>query len=102
MSRYPDVAISVESRFQPFIFSEDNFDIAIHFGQASWASWVSTFLCIETVVPTASPALAQDMRTLKPTQAGTQIAYKQLLNSDHGASHGWNETPKARDQLPEH
>ncbi|QFY63390.1 LysR family transcriptional regulator (plasmid) [Rhizobium grahamii] len=57
-SRHPDVAITVESRSKPFSFSEDGFDLAIHFGQSAWAGGVSTFLCNETVVPTANPTLA--------------------------------------------
>lgn len=57
MSQNPDVAITVESRSKPFSFSEDSFDLSIHFGQSAWAGGVTTFLCNETVLPTASPAL---------------------------------------------
>lgn len=58
LSQNPNVAITVESRSKPFSFSEDNFDLAIHFGQATWAGGSATFLCHETVLPFTSPSLA--------------------------------------------
>ena len=57
----PDIAITVESRSSPFAFEEENFDLAIHYGQPVWAHAVCTFLCGETVLPVASGAL---IRTL--------------------------------------
>ncbi|SDI53875.1 DNA-binding transcriptional regulator, LysR family [Alloyangia pacifica] len=54
----PDVALTIESRGQPFSFDEDNFDLAIHYGQPSWPGAVATFLCSEVVVPVAAPFLA--------------------------------------------
>ena len=59
ISQHPDIAITVESRSKPFSFSEDSFDLAIHFGQSAWAGGVTAFLCNETVLPTTSPALAE-------------------------------------------
>lgn len=56
--RHPTVAISIESRSTQFSFAEENFDLAIHFGQPTWANASSTFLCHETVLPVASPALS--------------------------------------------
>ncbi|WP_189521807.1 MULTISPECIES: LysR family transcriptional regulator [unclassified Mesorhizobium] len=56
---HSDVAISVESRSSPFSFAEEKFDLAIHFGQPTWAGATATFLCHETVLPVASPALQE-------------------------------------------
>lgn len=61
LSRHPNVAISIESRSIQFSFEEENFDLAIHFGQPTWANASSTFLCHETVLPVASPALSTNI-----------------------------------------
>lgn len=58
MALHPAVAISIESRSTQFSFAEENFDLAIHFGQPTWANASCTFLCNERVLPVASPALA--------------------------------------------
>lgn len=61
LSRHPNVAISIESRSIQFSFEEENFDLAIHFGQPTWANASSTFLCHETVLPVASPPLSTNI-----------------------------------------
>jgi LysR family glycine cleavage system transcriptional activator len=58
-TRHPDVALSVESRSTPFSFSEEQFDLAIHFGQPTWAGATATFLCAETVLPVTSVDLRE-------------------------------------------
>lgn len=55
----PDIALTIESRSSPFSFAEENFDLAIHFGQPVWAGATATFLCHETVLPVSSPALLE-------------------------------------------
>ncbi|WP_180218909.1 LysR family transcriptional regulator [Rhizobium rhizogenes] len=62
VAEHSDVAISIESRSNPFSFAEENFDLAIHFGQPMWAGATATFLCNETVLPVASPALQERTR----------------------------------------
>ncbi len=57
LSHHPGVAVTVESRSTAFSFTDENFDLAFHFGQPSWAGGVSTFLCHETVVPVAGKEL---------------------------------------------
>jgi len=57
----PDIALTIESRSSPFSFAEENFDLAIHFGQPTWAGAISTFLCHETVLPVASPELCRSL-----------------------------------------
>ena len=61
LGRHPKVAISIESRSTQFSFEEENFDLAIHFGQPTWANASSTFLCHETVLPVASPPLSTNI-----------------------------------------
>ncbi len=62
LAHHQDVAITVEFRAKPFSFEEDNFDLAIHFGQPTWAGGVSTFLCHEKVLPVACPRLADRLK----------------------------------------
>ncbi|MGN8023635.1 LysR family transcriptional regulator [Phyllobacterium sp. 22229] len=54
---YPDMALSVASRSQPFDFEEEPFDLAIHYGQPVWAHATCTYLCSEMIVPVGSPEL---------------------------------------------
>ncbi len=65
LAGHPDVAMTIESRSRPFSFSEDHFDLAIHFGQAAWAGGLSTFLCKEAVVPVASKQFAAQFETTR-------------------------------------
>lgn len=55
----PSTAITVESRSVPFDFEEEGFDIAIHYGQPTWAKATSTFLSREAVIPVASREIAE-------------------------------------------
>jgi DNA-binding transcriptional LysR family regulator len=64
LAKHQDVAFIIESRSKPFSFSEDNFDLAIHFGQPTWAGGVSTFLCHERVLPMASHHVAERVRAI--------------------------------------
>ncbi|MBA8877375.1 LysR family transcriptional regulator [Phyllobacterium myrsinacearum] len=57
LKRYPDMALSVASRSQPFDFEEEPFDLAIHYGQPVWAHATCTYLCSEMIVPVGSPEL---------------------------------------------
>ncbi|MCA0402102.1 MAG: LysR family transcriptional regulator [Proteobacteria bacterium] len=66
LRQHSDVAVTVESRSRPFSFAEENFDLAIHFGQPVWAGGMPTFLCTETVLPIAGRALAASLRVDRP------------------------------------
>lgn len=70
LQQHPDVAITVESRSSPFNFEEEGLDVAIHFGQPSWAGGICTFLHDETVVPVASRALAETCHAIAPEDLG--------------------------------
>ncbi|SIR40869.1 LysR family transcriptional regulator, glycine cleavage system transcriptional activator [Rhizobium sp. RU20A] len=63
LARHPDTIVNIASRSQPFDFEEQTFDLAIHYGQPVWAHATCTYLCSETIVPVASPAL---IRTFAP------------------------------------
>lgn len=62
----PSVALTIESRAEPFDFDEEGFDLAIHYGKPTWAKATSTFLCSEIVLPIASASLARDLETQSP------------------------------------
>lgn len=61
LGMHPDLALNVESRSKPFDFDEENFDLAIHYGQQVWARANCTFLCNEMVVPVASQSLIETL-----------------------------------------
>lgn len=62
----PSVALTLGSRSEPFDFDEEGFDIAIHYGQPSWAKAVSTYLCSELVVPVASASMVAALAARTP------------------------------------
>ncbi|RJT28904.1 LysR family transcriptional regulator [Mesorhizobium waimense] len=58
LSQHPGTILNVGSRSAPFDFEEENFDLAIHYGQPVWARGTCTYLCSESIVPVASAALS--------------------------------------------
>lgn len=58
-SRHPEIVLNIASRSQPFDLVDADFDLAIHYGQPVWAHAVCTYLCSETILPVASPALLE-------------------------------------------
>lgn len=58
LEHWQDLALTIESRSLPFDFDDENFDLAIHYGQPVWARASCTFLCNETVIPVACSAMA--------------------------------------------
>lgn len=59
IARNPGIAVNVGARSRPFDFSEEPFDVAIHYGQPVWARARCLPLCREIIVPVASPALIE-------------------------------------------
>lgn len=59
LASHPHVAVNVASRSEPFDFTVEEFDIAIHYGQPFWPRATCTYLFSEKVVPVASPTLLQ-------------------------------------------
>lgn len=68
LAKHPDLALNVESRSKPFDFDDENFDLAIHYGQQVWARANCTFLCNEVVVPVASDSLISKLAITTPEQ----------------------------------
>jgi DNA-binding transcriptional LysR family regulator len=66
LAQRPSVALTIESRAEPFDFDEEGFDLAIHYGKPTWAKATSTFLCSEIVLPVASAALLRDIDAKSP------------------------------------
>lgn len=59
LALHPRTTINLASRSQRFDFADENFDIAIHYGQDVWAGGNCVFLCSETVVPVAGRRMAE-------------------------------------------
>lgn len=70
LAERPSVALTIESRAEPFDFDEEGFDLAIHYGKPTWAKATSTFLCSEVVLPVASATLVRDLGAKSPFDLG--------------------------------
>ncbi|WP_429814547.1 LysR family transcriptional regulator [Ensifer sp. B1-9] len=68
LKRHPDTVLNIASRSAPFDFDEQNFDLAIHYGQPVWARATCSYLCSEIIVPAASPALLADHPVKTPEE----------------------------------
>jgi LysR family transcriptional regulator, glycine cleavage system transcriptional activator len=66
LDAHPNVALTIESRSTPFDFDEEDFDLAIHYGQPTWARARSTFLCSEVVLPVASGKTIEKLAAQNP------------------------------------
>ncbi|TPJ74596.1 LysR family transcriptional regulator [Mesorhizobium sp. B2-7-1] len=66
LRRHPGVILNVGSRSTPFDFEDENFDMAIHYGQPVWARGTCTYLCSESILPVASGALAKEAGDMAP------------------------------------
>lgn len=60
MKAHPDVTINFSTRLQPFNFSTEPFDAAIHYGRAAWPGAVTHHLMSEVMVVVASPEYLED------------------------------------------
>jgi DNA-binding transcriptional LysR family regulator len=66
LAQRPSVALTIESRADPFDFDEEGFDLAIHYGNPTWPKATSTFLCSEIVLPIASASVVRDLGAQQP------------------------------------
>ncbi|KAA6483106.1 LysR family transcriptional regulator [Agrobacterium rhizogenes] len=66
LASHPSLALTVGSRSEPFDFDQEDFDLAIHYGQPSWAKATSTFLYSELVLPVASRKVVERLRAQTP------------------------------------
>jgi LysR family glycine cleavage system transcriptional activator len=76
LKEHPGTVINIASRSQPFDFEEQNFDLAIHYGQPVWAHATCSYLCSEIIVPVASPTLL----ALNPMKEPGELENKPLLH----------------------
>jgi len=58
---HPEVTINMSTRLQPFNFSREPFDAAIHFGQPDWSETDHMLLRHEQVIPVCAPNLVTSM-----------------------------------------
>lgn len=76
LAHRPSVALTIESRADPFDFDEEGFDLAIHYGKPTWAKATSTFLCSEIVLPIASASVVRDLGAQRPADlAGAPLLH---------------------------
>ena len=66
LAEHPGTIINIASRSAPFDFDEENFDLAIHYGQPVWARAACSYLCSEEILPAASPELLKAWNPSEP------------------------------------
>ena len=66
LRQYPGVIINIASRSAPFDFEEEDFELAIHYGQPVWARATCTYFCSESILPVAGGALLASGPKLTP------------------------------------
>ena len=54
-ARHPEIELNISTRLEPFDFSKDPFDLAIHYGFDNWPGAQMTPLFGEEMLPVASP-----------------------------------------------
>ncbi|MBL4906207.1 MAG: LysR family transcriptional regulator [Sneathiella sp.] len=55
LANAPGITINLSTRMEPFEFSNETLDAAIHFGRSNWTGTETTYLMGETVLPACSP-----------------------------------------------
>jgi LysR family transcriptional regulator, glycine cleavage system transcriptional activator len=67
LAQHPGVQVSLLSRTGHFDLGEAGVDVAIHYGKPDWPGATCRYLCAETVLPVASPALIDPEGAFLPT-----------------------------------
>jgi len=83
--RHPQVTVNFAARSEPFDFSQEPFDAAIHFGAPHWAGARCEYLMHERTVPVCSPAFQRAHgRGLTPPEPTARQRTQALdLGMDH-------------------
>lgn len=55
--KYPNIAVHLAERMEPFVLAESGFDAAIHFEHPAWAGMRTHRLLHEALIPVCHPAL---------------------------------------------
>jgi DNA-binding transcriptional LysR family regulator len=58
-TRHPRIEVAISTTTRPVDFKKENVDCAIRHGRGSWKGLASTLLFKETLMPVASPAIAE-------------------------------------------
>lgn len=66
LRHHPDALINFAVRLEPFDFSDEPFDGAIHHGEPTWPGAVCEHLCGESVLPVAAPGLKEKLGIRQP------------------------------------
>lgn len=89
--RHPHLAVHIETRTRPFLFSDTRFDAALYAGTPEqvqrWAGTRHDVLLTESVVAVCSPALLGKRKSLKPTAMADMPLLQQSTRTD--AWHHW-------------
>lgn len=68
---HPNITVNLYTRLQPFEFSGENLDAAIHFGEAEWPGAEISFLMEDRVIPVCSPSLFEKIKSSKCNDLAT-------------------------------
>lgn len=79
VASHPGMILNIGSRSAPFDFDEEDFDLAIHYGQPVWARATSIYLCSETIIPVASRPLLETLPQLQGIMTPALLAEQPLL-----------------------
>ncbi|MDO9416654.1 LysR family transcriptional regulator [Pararhizobium sp.] len=73
LAQHPGTTLHIASRSAAFDFEEENFDLAIHYGQPVWAHAVCSYLCSEIILPVASPGLLARLTPGEPAELEIEL-----------------------------
>jgi DNA-binding transcriptional LysR family regulator len=96
IAAHPDITINLSTRTRPFLFSDSEFDAAIHASAAKWPGTSSHFLMRESLIAVCSPDLIPRGRKLK---ASDWTHYRLLQQSTR--PYAWRDWFASRDMRVE-
>ena len=89
-AKHPDITVHIETRTQPFLFTDTPFDAALYTSTAAqaanWAGTQSTALLDEDLVPVCSPTLLSGRKALTPAAIARMPLLQQSTRPD-----GWRQ-----------
>ena len=65
---HPEITINMSTRLEPFNFSGEPFDAALHYGRADWPGTQSLLLKHEQILPVCAPGLLAGKKIEAPKQ----------------------------------
>ena len=67
-ARHPTITLDLTTRAEPFMFTDTQFDAAIHFGDPIWPGALTEYLFGEEMIPVCSPALLAGRTNVAPEE----------------------------------